>query len=40
MSIMTEQQAREILEKVVKLSTADECVAGLGGGAVVAAALG
>ena len=32
MSIMTEQQAREILEKVVKLSTADECVAGLGGG--------
>ena len=32
MSIFTEQQAREILEKAVKLSKADECVANLGGG--------
>ena len=32
MSMMTEAQAREILEKVVKMSVADECTASLNGG--------
>ena len=32
MSMMTEAQAREILEKVVKMSVADECTASLDGG--------
>ncbi|MEO6234774.1 MAG: TldD/PmbA family protein [Thermomonas sp.] len=32
MSMMTEAQAREILEKVVKMSVADECTATLNGG--------
>jgi len=32
MSILTEKQAREILDKTVKLSKADECVVTLGGG--------
>ena len=32
MSIYTEQDAKAILDKVIKLSKADECTAQLGGG--------